>query len=67
MTSLITPSESKSEPEIEPLSERNQQKAHVLGLSSATALVVGSIVGTGVFTMPRSSRERARWASPFSP
>jgi APA family basic amino acid/polyamine antiporter len=35
-----------------PFSERNTQKAHALGLSSATALVVGSIVGTGVFTMP---------------
>ncbi|MGP8058238.1 MAG: amino acid permease [Acidimicrobiales bacterium] len=34
------------------LSPRNQQKAHALGLTSATALVVGSIVGTGVFTMP---------------
>ena len=34
------------------LSERNQQKAHALGLTSATALVIGSIVGTGVFTMP---------------
>jgi basic amino acid/polyamine antiporter, APA family len=35
-----------------PLSSRNQQKAHALGLTSATALVIGSIVGTGVFTMP---------------
>lgn len=35
-----------------PLSERNRQKAHSLGLTSATALVIGSIVGTGVFTMP---------------
>ena len=52
MTSLISPSASKSEPEAEPLSDRNQQKAHALGLTSATALVVGSIVGTGVFTMP---------------
>jgi APA family basic amino acid/polyamine antiporter len=26
--------------------------AHRLGLSSATALVIGSIIGTGVFTMP---------------
>jgi len=35
-----------------PLSPRNQQKAHALGLTSATGLVIGSIVGTGVFTMP---------------
>ncbi len=26
--------------------------AHTLGLSSSTALVIGSIIGTGVFTMP---------------
>lgn len=35
-----------------PLSPRNQQKAHALGLGSATGLVIGSVVGTGVFTMP---------------
>ncbi len=35
-----------------PMSARNEQKANVLGLPSATGLVVGSIVGTGVFTMP---------------
>ena len=34
------------------LSPRNEKKAHALGLTSATALVIGSIVGTGVFTMP---------------
>jgi APA family basic amino acid/polyamine antiporter len=28
------------------------QAAHALGLPSATALVIGSIIGTGVFTMP---------------
>ena len=33
-------------------SPRNKAKAHALGLTSATALVVGSVVGTGVFTMP---------------
>jgi APA family basic amino acid/polyamine antiporter len=33
-------------------SSRDSYKAHSLGLTSATALVVGSIVGTGVFTMP---------------
>ncbi|MGA3216219.1 MAG: amino acid permease [Acidimicrobiales bacterium] len=31
---------------------RNEIKAHALGLTSATGLVIGSIVGTGVFTMP---------------
>jgi APA family basic amino acid/polyamine antiporter len=34
------------------LSPRNKEKAHSLGLTSATGLVIGSIVGTGVFTMP---------------
>ncbi len=29
-----------------------EAKARVLGLPSATALVIGSIIGTGVFTMP---------------
>ena len=29
-----------------------EREAHKLGLPSATALVVGSIIGTGVFTMP---------------
>ena len=32
--------------------QRNKEKAHALGLTSATGLVIGSIVGTGVFTMP---------------
>jgi basic amino acid/polyamine antiporter, APA family len=31
---------------------RAEQKARTLGLTSATGLVVGSIVGTGVFAMP---------------
>jgi APA family basic amino acid/polyamine antiporter len=35
-----------------PMSTRNEQKARTLGLTSATGLVIGSIVGTGVFTMP---------------
>jgi APA family basic amino acid/polyamine antiporter len=42
----------RSEPSLLTLSNRNQQKAHSLGLTSATGLVVGSVVGTGVFTMP---------------
>ena len=35
-----------------PAPTRAQQKARALGLTSATGLVVGSIVGTGVFAMP---------------
>jgi len=35
-----------------PLSPRDEEKARALGLTSATGLVVGSIIGTGVFTMP---------------
>jgi APA family basic amino acid/polyamine antiporter len=34
------------------MSPRNEKKARTLGLTSATGLVVGSIVGAGVFTMP---------------
>ncbi len=34
------------------LSPRDEKKAQALGLTSATGLVIGSIVGTGVFTMP---------------
>jgi len=36
----------------QPAPTRAQQKARTLGLTSATGLVVGSIVGTGVFAMP---------------
>ena len=36
----------------EPMSAKDQQKARALGLTSATGLVVGTIVGAGVFTMP---------------
>ncbi len=38
--------------EVGPLSTRNEAKARSLGVTSATGLVIGSIVGTGVFTMP---------------
>ena len=31
---------------------RTEQKARALGVTSATGLVIGSIIGTGVFTMP---------------
>lgn len=34
------------------LTPRNQAKAQTLGMTSATGLVMGSIVGVGVFTMP---------------
>src|SRR5580658_6326264 len=36
----------------QPASPRDEAKARTLGLTSATGLVIGSIVGTGVFTMP---------------
>ena len=42
----------QTEPADQPLSPRNEAKAHALGLTSATGLGIGSIVGTGVFTMP---------------
>ena len=44
-------SEQSAHPD-QPLSPRNEEKARALGLTSATGLVIGSIVGTGVFTMP---------------
>lgn len=31
---------------------RGHDKARALGLTSATGLVIGSIIGTGVFTVP---------------
>jgi len=52
MSLSASKSPSQSASELAQLSSRNQSKAHALGLSSATALVIGSIVGTGVFTMP---------------
>ena len=39
-------------PSERPGSPRDEQKARALGLTSATGLVIGSIVGTGVFTLP---------------
>jgi len=32
--------------------EKDQRKAHALGLTSATGLVIGTVIGAGVFTMP---------------
>ena len=51
MSTLTGPRTSGGQ-EHEPAPTRAQQKAHALGLTSATGLVVGSIVGTGVFAMP---------------
>ena len=48
----LPPAAGQSDPLVRPMSERNEKKAHSLGLTSATGLVIGSIVGTGVFTMP---------------
>src|ERR1700760_719304 len=39
-----------SEPEL--TSAKNQGKARALGLTSATGLVTGTVIGAGVFTMP---------------
>ena len=39
-------------PPQEPALPAGQEKAGSLGLTAATALVIGSIIGTGVFTMP---------------
>jgi basic amino acid/polyamine antiporter, APA family len=42
----------RSPESISQMSPRNQQKARSIGVTSATGLVIGSIVGTGVFVMP---------------
>jgi APA family basic amino acid/polyamine antiporter len=39
-------------PDTQPNPSPAQDRANSLGLPSATALVIGSIIGTGVFTMP---------------
>jgi APA family basic amino acid/polyamine antiporter len=39
-------------PTLQEMSPRDQRKARSLGLTSATGLVFGSIIGTGMFTMP---------------
>jgi APA family basic amino acid/polyamine antiporter len=49
---MIAASTPESTEAVLPLSPRNLRKAHALGLTSATGLVIGSVVGTGVFTMP---------------
>jgi APA family basic amino acid/polyamine antiporter len=50
--STTTGARSAQAPLPEPMSGKDQQKARALGLTSATGLVIGSIIGTGVFTMP---------------
>lgn len=52
MTFSPSTPESKRPGVADTMSTRDRKKAHSLGLTSATALVIGSIVGTGVFTMP---------------
>ena len=50
MSTMTTPRGAPVPHEV--MSPRNQQKARALGLTSATGLVIGSIIGTGVFAMP---------------
>ncbi|MGA7834410.1 MAG: amino acid permease [Acidimicrobiales bacterium] len=52
MATIVEPALPSRPDSTAPLSERNQKKAQAIGMPSATALVLGSIVGTGVFTMP---------------
>ena len=40
----------EGEPELTPADD--QRKAGALGLTSATGLVIGTVIGAGVFTMP---------------
>jgi APA family basic amino acid/polyamine antiporter len=48
--SALPPGGLQREPE--PMSPKDQQKARTLGLTSATGLVIGTVIGAGVFTMP---------------
>ena len=52
MSLTTAPPPAPPAPPDRPLTPRSEAKAHTLGLTSATGLVIGSIVGTGVFTMP---------------
>ncbi len=52
MSLTTAPPPAPPAPPGQPLTPRSEAKAHALGLTSATGLVIGSIVGTGVFTMP---------------
>ena len=49
-TSGDPPGGRQQKPEL--TSVRDQQQAGVLGLTSATGLVIGTVIGAGVFTMP---------------
>ena len=51
MATTLTPAP-PTEAKAPPPSTGGGQAAAALGLPSATALVIGSIIGTGVFTMP---------------
>ncbi len=51
-TVIVPPPPGQTDGKLSELSPRNQKKEQVMGMPSATALVIGSIVGTGVFTMP---------------
>jgi APA family basic amino acid/polyamine antiporter len=52
MSSIVDAHSARPPQPPEPMSPRDESKARTLGLTSATGLVVGSIIGTGVFTMP---------------
>src|ERR1017187_5293792 len=49
---IVPPNPEQPDSSVPNLSTRNQKKAQAIGLPSPTALVIGSMVGTGVFTMP---------------
>ncbi len=51
-TTGARPASQPSGGQAEPAPSAGQEQAGGLGLTSATALVIGSIIGTGVFTMP---------------
>jgi basic amino acid/polyamine antiporter, APA family len=48
----LAPTKPPSDLETPQAASPTTERARALGLSSATALVIGSIIGTGVFTMP---------------
>jgi basic amino acid/polyamine antiporter, APA family len=52
MSSAASARPSAPPPQPEPSLVKDQQKGSALGLTSATGLVIGSIIGTGVFTVP---------------
>ena len=51
-TTLRAPTTDRLLPPLPPRAAPDETPGRTLGLSSSTALVVGSIIGTGVFTMP---------------